>query len=341
MKSSEAAVSAEEVYASLHGCAIALLVLCVLHVLSVSGIVGLVAACQILFCSYRPGHVYVYERGGWLRFLLVTTAIISGLSGFVTLLAAVYTKSLMPPIVEACDGCDSEDATDVPTIPFMGSSVNVPFILDSPFAEFERSDGGWGAPATSSPLLSWGRALFSAAVPMTPLVLGGNHISWHGDVPLQQQSVAAAASPAASDAVAAAASLASSDAAAATDAAATAASPGSSDAAPPADASLWEDFSANASRASDAAKERTRRRLKTCVPESGPLMGQQLTRSDCDEVLNGTHVTFSWCIFNALFELGICIFSSIIAHMVGVILSMGRPNGSQPRYDESSSLVGS
>jgi len=195
MKSSEAAVSAEEVYASLHGCAIALLVLCVLHVLSVSGIVGLVAACQILFCSYRPGHVYVYERGGWLRFLLVTTAIISGLSGFVTLLAAVYTKSLMPPIAEACDGCDSEEAKDVPTIPFMGSSVNVPFVLDSPFAEFERSDGGWGAPATSSPLLSWGRALFSAAVPMTPLVLGGNHISWHGDVPLQQQSVAAAAPP--------------------------------------------------------------------------------------------------------------------------------------------------
>ena len=38
---------------------------------------------------------------------------------------------------------------------------------------------------------------------------------------------------------------------------------------------------------------------------------------------------------------GICIFSSIIAHNVGVILSMGRPNGSQPRYDESSSLVGS
>lgn len=312
MKASEAAVSAEEVFASLHGCAIALLVLCVLHVLSMSGLVGLVPACSILFCSYRPGQIYVYHRGGWLRFLLILTAVISAISGFVTLLAAVYTKSLVPPIAEACDGCEAESAREVPTIPFVGSAVNVPFVLDSPFAEFERSESGWHAPATSSPLLSLGRALFSAAAPMTPLVLGGNHISWHGDVPLQQQTVTAAASLASSDA-----------------------------AAHPGDATSLAASSANASGASDAASERTQTRLEECVPESGPLKGQSLTRSDCDEVLNGTRITFSWCIFNTLFELGICIFSSMIAHMVGVILSMGRPNMGQPRYDESSSLVGS
>lgn len=307
MKRSEAAISAEEVYASLHGCAIALLVLCVLHVLSLSGVVGLVAACQILFCSYRPGQLYVYERGSWLRFLLITTAVISGVSGFVALLATVYTTSLVPPITEACDGCNTEEGRVLPTTPFMGSA-SVPFVLDSPFTEFERSDGGRGPSSTSSPLLSLGRALFSAAVPMTPLVLGGNHISWHGDVPLQQQADAAAASPA------------------------------SRDVAPPPSLAV---STANSSGASDAATERARRRLETCVPESGPLQGQTLTKSDCDEVLNGTRITFSWCLFNALFELGICIFSSIIAHMVGAIVSMGRPGGSQFRFDESSSLVGS
>ena len=80
-----------------------------------------------------------------------------------------------------------------------------------------------------------------------------------------------------------------------------------------------------------------RRRLKKCVPESGPLEGQPLTRDQCDELLNTTGATFFWCFFNALFELGIFIFACLVAIKIKTILNLVGP--SLAPYSESSNLV--
>jgi hypothetical protein len=289
MLSARNTYSADEVYSSLHGCAIVLLVLSILHCLMLSGVLGIITASIILCCVSRPGPAGIVASGNCIMCSSITTAAVAGVSFIIAVLLAVSALSLQPPIAEACMDCDTigpgagdevvvpfgtfrdfeatrsiisdaagrsrENATDLvsPTATSLVSERFVPFGV---LAEYPFSTG----------LVSVGRAVHAVLSPLTPVFLAAER---------ENPVVRAPSTP-------------------------------------------------------------KRRRLKKCVPESGPLEGQPLTRDQCDELLNTTGATFFWCFFNSLFELGILVSASLVASKVRQILSL--MSGMAP-LNESSGLI--
>ena len=79
--------------------------------------------------------------------------------------------------------------------------------------------------------------------------------------------------------------------------------------------------------------------------DSKPLAGQPLTQEQCASLIESSQATFSWCIFNSIFTLGICASAAIIANKVRAIRALDRDrvtpyssSASLP-YDEASALV--
>ena len=285
--------SADEVYSSLHGCTIVLLVLSILHCLMLSGILGIITAAMILCCASRPGAAGIYASGKCFLGTAIMCAVVAGISCIIALVIAISSKSLQPPIQEACVGCEAVGGG----ITGSGQEEVVPFAA---LADFEATGhliseaasrsrenltavpgeassllaseplvpfGALSEYPYSSGLASAGRAIYAVLSPLTPLLLSAEK-----DTPVVR-----------------------------------------------------------------APKGDHKRRLKTCVPDSGPLEGQSLTKRQCQELMSTTQATFFWCFFNALFELGIFIFACLVAIKIKTILNLVGP--SLAPYSESSNLV--
>ena len=220
-------------------------------------------------------------------------AAVAGISCIIALVIAISSKSLQPPIQEACVGCEavgggitgsgqeevvpfaalanfeatghliseaaSRSRENLTAVPGEASSLlaSEPLVPFGALSEYPYSSG----------LASAGRAIYAVLSPLTPLLLSAEK-----DTPVVR-----------------------------------------------------------------APKGDHKRRLKTCVPDSGPLEGQSLTKRQCQELMSTTQATFFWCFFNALFELGIFIFACLVAIKIKTILNLVGP--SLAPYSESSNLV--
>lgn len=231
--------SADEVYSSLHGCTVVLLVLSILHCLMLSGILGIITASMILCCVSRPGTAGIYASGKCFLGSAIFCAVIAAVSCIIALAIAISSKSLQPPIAEACLGCDAVGAGITGTgqeqvVPFYGlaSDFEATGHLISESAARTRENltavpGQASSLLASEPLVPFGalsdypfsgglagagRAIYAVLSPLTPLFLSAEK-----DTPVVR-----------------------------------------------------------------APKVEHKRRLKTCVPESGPLEGQSLTKRQCE-----------------------------------------------------------
>ena len=286
--------SADEVYSSLHGCTVVLLVLSILHCIMLSGVLGIITAAMILCCASRPGTAGIYASGKCFLGTDITCAAVAAISCIVALVIAISSKSLQPPIQEACVGCEavgggiagnagqeqvvpfgaladfeatghliSEAAArtreNLTAVPGQASSLlaSEPLVPFGALSEYPFSSGFAGV----------GRAIYAVLSPLTPLLLSAEK-----DTPVVR-----------------------------------------------------------------APKGDHKRRLKTCIPDSGPLEGQSLTKRQCEELMSTTQATFFWCFFNALFELGIFIFACLVAVKIKTILNLVGP--ALATYSESSNLM--
>ena len=325
--------SADEVYSSLHGCTVVLLVLSILHCLMLSGVLGITVASMILCCASRPGTAGIYASGKCFLGTAITCAAVAGVSCIIALALAISSKSLQPPIAEACVDCEAMGGG----ITGSGQEQVVPF---GALADFEATGhliseaaartrenltsvpGQASSLLASEPLVPFGaladypfssgladagRAIYAVLSPLTPLILSAEK-----DTPVVR-----------------------------------------------------------------GPKVAHKRRLKTCIPESGPLEGQSLTKRQCEvrllrsnawlqechsnlwssdpppllppscshrcsdrlvqELMSTTQATFFWCFFNSLFEMGIFIFACLVAYKLKTILSLVGP--ALAPYSESSNLM--
>jgi hypothetical protein len=285
--------SADEVYSSLHGCTVVLLVLSILHCLMISGILGIITASMILCCASRPGTAGIYAGGRCFLWSAITCAVVAGISCAIALALAISSKSLPPPLAVGCAGWEAvgggiEHGGGESVVPFgaLAGFEATGHIVSEAAARTRENFSSVPGQATSlvvseklvpfgvladypfsSGFAAAGRSIYSVLSPLTPLLLSAEK-----DTPVVR-----------------------------------------------------------------APRPEHKRRLETCVPDSGPLKGESLTKSECAQLMSTTQATFFWCFFNSLFELGICIFASLVAYKVDTILRLVGP--ALAPYSESSNLV--